>query len=118
MIGLCFDKRGEISVDKTSYGIVIAEDVSENGSYQVTDVMAHHFICLKNSSELLQTYKTHIERLLEIYNDPRIKPSIHRHGKPEDPMPALSRMLLIRIKDNTGELVIGDLDNIVFDKKK
>lgn len=116
VIGVSIEK-GVLKVDKKGYGWVIAEDVSEGGLYKVTDVMPHHFVMLDNCDEFRAAYERNLRKLLEAYNDPRIDPSVYRHETPIDPILTLSRMLLAKVSNKRGEIIVGDLNNIRFDKK-
>jgi len=115
IVGLSLED-GRIKIDQEGYGTTIAEDLSEGGAYDVVGIEERLFTSLDNGEEFCQEYERHISALLELYHDPRIKPSINRHGTPGNPTESISRMLLARIKNNRGEIVIGDLDNLVFDE--
>ncbi|MFC1682521.1 hypothetical protein ACFL0X_02805 [Nanoarchaeota archaeon] len=108
---------GVPKVDEKRYGWVIVEDVSEGGLYEVTDVMPHHFEMLDNGREFGVAYGRNLRKLLELYNDPTIAPSVYRHGTPKNPVQTLSKMLLTKVRDNKGEIVVGDLNNVRFDRK-
>ena len=103
-------------VDQNGHGWAIVEDVSQGGVYEVIDIMPHHFVMLDNRVEFYEAYKRNIWKLFELYNDPTINPSVYRHGTPKNPVETLSKMLLAKVKDNKGEIIVGDLNNVRFDK--
>lgn len=115
VIGLSLEDN-KVKVNPAGKGFTITEDASENGAYQVKDIVPEMFQQLQNGKEFEQSYQRHMFWLGWLYHHPEIHVSIRRHGTPENPRKAISRMLLARIKDNTGEIFIGDLDNLVFDK--
>ena len=108
--------EGKIKVNPQGRGFTLTEDASENGTYQVKDIIPEMFQQLQNGEEFEQSYQRHLFWLGWLYHHPEIHVSIRRHGTLENPKEAISRMLLARIKDNVGEIFIGDLDNLVFDK--
>lgn len=115
VVGLQLE-NGKIKVNPSGRGFTLTEDASENGTYQVKDIQPEMFQELQNGKEFEQSYQRHMFWLGWLYHHPEIYVSIRRHGTPENPREAISRMLLARIKDNAGEIFIGDLDNLVFDK--
>ncbi len=107
---------GLIKVDESGFGLTISEDVSEDGKYLVTDINPLFFYNLDNRDEFLSDYRRHIDALLDLYHNPRINATINRHWKPSNPSEPISRMLLGKIQDKKGKIVIGDLDNILFEE--
>ena len=107
---------GVPKVNEELYGWVIVTDLTEDGQYEVTDVMPHHFVTLDNRQEFLEAYERNLKKLQELYVDPRFDVTVYRHASPKNPSLPLSRMLLARVKDNKGEVAIGDLNNLVFDR--
>jgi|SRR3989344_3415866 len=115
VIGLTIE-NGKIRVNPNGIDFTLAEDVSEDGTYKLDDVKPYHFVTLDNAGDFLDDYKRHIDALLGLYHNPKIRATIKRHGRPSNPVEPISRMLLARTKDNVGEIVIGDLDNILFEE--
>jgi len=107
----------KVKVDPMGIGITIVPDLSENGLYQVCDVDEELVESLVNQEEFSASYERHMAALLNLYHNPAIFSTINRHGIPKDPTEPISRMLLAVVKDNVGKVVIGDLDNIVFDEQ-
>jgi hypothetical protein len=107
--------EGIIKIDTEGKGLTISEDISENGKYLVKDIDPIMFYQLDNKEEFLSEYKRHLDALLQLYYNPNIYATINRHGKPNNPLEPISRMLLSKIKDNKGQIIIGDLDNIMFE---
>jgi hypothetical protein len=105
---------GEAHVDPDGNDWTIVEDVSENGKYNISDIYPYHFAQLKNRHDFIESYYRHVSKLMELYSNPNIDVDICRHGRPEKPLEPISRMLLLKEKDNLGEIIIGDLDNIEF----
>ncbi len=106
-----------VKVNPSGVGFSITDDISEDGKYEVTDVKSYFFLGLDNKVELFESYKGHVAALLDFYHNPHISSSIKRHGNVLNPIQPLSRMLLVRTFDNKGEIVIADLDNILFEEK-
>ena len=108
---------GLINVDEDKYGLTITEDLTEDGEYTVTDIDPTYFSTLENAQEFWDDYLRHMGALLALCYDPAINATINRHERiTGNPIIPIHRTLLARIKDNRGEIVIGDLDNIVFDE--
>ncbi|HLD15306.1 MAG TPA: hypothetical protein VJB94_01880 [Candidatus Nanoarchaeia archaeon] len=105
---------GKAKVDPTRYGWTITEDLTENGTYEVSDISPHHFALLKNRQEFAESYKRYITKLLGLFEDPSLDIDVCHHGRPQDPIGAVSRMLFIKEKEGIGEVFIGDLDNLEF----
>ena len=106
---------GIVKINPKGIGIAITEDLTENGMYQVTDIRPLDFYLLSNREEFAAEYHRHLEGLLDLYRNPCVFATINRHGRPDNPIEPISRMLLKRVKDGKGEIVIGDLDNIMFE---
>ena len=117
VIGLEIEDGG-IRVNENGVGFSITDDISEGGKYKVSDVKPYFFLALDNGIALFESYKRHVEALLDFYNNPHIVASINRHGEVTNPIRPLSSMLLVRTFQNTGEIFIGDLDNILFEEKE
>lgn len=105
-------------VNENGSFVTVTEDLTESEMYKVTDVQPWHFATLRNKKELVGEYDAVFTALLELYNNPAITVSVNRHGTVSDPKPALSRMLFVRIKDDKGQIVIGDLDNLCFSERE
>ncbi|MBT5023174.1 hypothetical protein HOK51_01025 [Candidatus Woesearchaeota archaeon] len=116
--GIELDKKSDkLKIDKLGWGFTLTEDLTENNTYEVTDIIPKHFSTLDNKKEFMDTYVHHMDALLNLFQNPEIHPSIRRHGTPKNPLPILSRMLFVKVKENKGKVVIGDLDNLIFDVK-
>ena len=115
VVGLSVEEN-QVKVDVDGIGVTIADDISEGGLYSIVDIHPSFFYSLDNKEEFLENYKRHIDALLELYHNPKIHATVNRHGKPDNPLESISRMLLAKIKDQKGEIVIGDLDNILFEE--
>lgn len=109
--------KNEVKLDTSGYGWVITEDISEGGLYTVGDVQPYHLVLLNNRQEFTEIYTRGLEMLGQLIQDPRFNPTVYRHGRPKNPIPALSKMLLSKVKDNVGKIVVGDLNNIRFDRR-
>ena len=110
-------EEDDARINDRLYGWVITEDLSEGGSCQVTDVLPHYFVSLDNRAEFFERYEANLRKLREVYDSPNLSPSVYRHASPKDPNLALSKMLLAKVKDNKGEIIVGDLNNVCFDRK-
>ena len=93
--------------------MTIVEDATEGGAYHVSEIYPWTFALLKNRQAFVESYYRHMIKLLELYHDPNIDININRHAC-QDPLPPISRMLLVREKDGIGDIIIGDLDNLEF----
>jgi len=110
-------KDGEIYVDRNGKGLTISEDVSEDGKYNIGDIEPLHFGTLSNRLDFAESYRIHMDGLLELCSDSSVTPKIHDHSDPEipdDPKRPISKMPLLRQRDNIGKIVIGDLDHLEF----
>ncbi len=107
--------EGVIKIDREGSGLTICEDASENGKYLIRDIEPILFYQLDNKEEFLYEYQRHLNALLQLYHNPQINATIRRHGKPDNPIEPISKMLLSKVKDNKGQIIIGDLDNIMFE---
>jgi len=105
-----------IKVNPQGYGVTVTEDISQDGFYGVVDFSEKLFRELQNGQALETEYERHIQALLDLYYNPKINASVNRHGPPDNPQESIERTLLVKIKDDQGEFVIGDLDNLVFDE--
>ena len=108
---------GKAKVDPNGNGWTITEDASENGTYNVNDIMPYHFAVLRNRYQFAEQYFRHMKLFLELCHDEKVDIYFHRHGKPDNPIPAISAMLLLKEKDGNGRVIIGDLDNLEFKVK-
>ena len=115
IVGLRIENN-QIKIDPKGIGLTIADDLSGNGTYLVSDISEVLIDDLDNAEEFTTNYQRHIEALLSFYHHPEIIGSINRHSPPENPLNSIKRMLLARVKDKVGEIAIGDLDNIFFEK--
>jgi hypothetical protein len=97
-------------------GWVLADDMSVGG-YVVRDIEPHHFSSLAFRDKFLHDYRKHMDKLTTFHVTQHVDITVQRHGRPEDYSQALSRTLLVRIKNNIGEIIIGDLDNLEFVRK-
>ncbi len=104
--------EGKTKVVPNGHGWTIVEDMSEDGKYPLVDIQPYHFFSLENRHEFTESYMEHLSKLLEVYNHPSIDANVTRHGRPNNPYGPLSRMLLLKIKDGIGQIIIGDLDNV------
>ncbi len=109
--------EGQVRVNREGTGITITEDLTEGGLYAIRDVQPYDFWQLRNATAFLEEYKRHMDALMGLHNNPNIVASVNRHGASADPSLSLSRMLLAKIEDNIGALIIGDLDNLAFEEK-
>jgi len=105
---------GKANLDLMGSYWTITEDLSEGGEYQVTDVFPHHFATLRNREDFTASYLRHMDSLTELCNLPNVSATILNHGTPRHLPTPLSRMLLLKEKENYGQIVIGDLDHLVF----
>lgn len=110
-------KEGKAHIDPEGEGLTITEDISEEGTYNILDIQPYHFAMLDNRKQFFQSYTKHLNKLLALCNDPNIIVDILRHGTPDNPEKPISKMLLLKEKDNIGEIVIGDLNNLEFKMK-
>lgn len=108
--------EGRIKVDPEGYGLTISEDLTENQQYEVVEILPELFPTLENEDSFRSDYQRHIAALTELYANPNIRPTINRHTAPTNPLRAIERMLLARVREDVGEIVIGDLDNLIFDE--
>lgn len=108
---------GAAKVDSDGEGWVIVEDASENGAYNVSDIEPYHFAILDNRAEVFESYIYHVNELLSLCRDTSLKVGFHKHGRAEEPVEPLSRMLLLKERDGMGDIVIGDLDILEFAEK-
>ncbi len=115
VVGIYFDEE-RIKVDANGYGITITEDLSNGGNCNVADFEPQLFTALQNGEALRRDYQRHAQALFDLYNNPKIKATVNRHGAPKYPKRFIDRMLLVVIKENIGELAIADLDNLIFDE--
>ena len=116
-VGVGLDSSGKLNVKPRGYGWIIQEDMSCGGEYEVTDILPHHFVTLENRADFFASYRRHLEALLAFSDTCEI--SVRRHPSSlNDYTLALSKMLLARVKENRGEIFIGDFNNLVFDEKK
>ena len=104
---------GKAKVNPDGSGWTITEDLSNGGEYSVTDVSPYHFAVLNNRSDFTASYIRHIQELLAFCRNPKIKVDNNSHTIHNLPE-TLSRFLFTKQKNNLGEIVIGDLDNLQF----
>lgn len=114
-IGLKRDEENLVTVNPKGHGHLIVEDMSDDGKYDVTDIVPWHFVGLNNAKEFYESYQKHMRLLVSLAENPSVDINHNRHGSPDNLFESFNRMLLARIKDNRGEIIIGDLDNLVFD---
>jgi hypothetical protein len=107
--------RGRVQVDPDSVGITIAEDISISGQYEVSDIFPSDFYRLANRDSFSRDYVRHMDALARLQARPDIKTTYYRHYDERDHAYAMSRMLLKRVKQNTGEIILGDLDCVLFE---
>jgi hypothetical protein len=105
-----------VQMNPSNKGFTITEDLTEGSKYRVDDIVPTDFFELTNRRQFLNEYQRHLSALLSLYHDPRIVATVNRHGTNDKPLEAISRMLLKKVRNNIGEIVIGDLDNIVFEE--
>ena len=117
IIGLKIEED-RIKVIPNGHGATIVEDMTEDGKYEVRDIREEDFWNLINREEFAKQYKRNLDALVSMINNPKIKTTIPRHGSIKECPEYLTRMLLAKIKDNVGEIFIGDLDNVCFDEVK
>lgn len=110
--------KGEsVKINTCGYGFTIAEDISEGGAHTVHDSFSFDFNSITNKEAVQADYQRHIDALVAFCERPDIHVSEHRHGGYDNLLPPIKRMLFIRTKNDRGEVVLGDLDNIVFDHR-
>ena len=110
--------NGKAQVDPQGDGWTITEDISEGGTYHISDIAPYHFATLNNRQAFTESYWRHITKLLELCDDPSLDIDIYRHGRPKNPVEPISKMLLLKEKGNIGETVVGDLNNLEFRVKE
>ena len=109
---------GKAQVDPQGDGWTITEDISEGGTYHISDIAPYHFATLNNRQAFTESYWRHITKLLELCDDPSLDIDIYRHGRPKNLIEPISKMLLLKERDNVGEIIIGDLNNLEFKVKE
>ncbi len=113
-------KNGNFKVKNEGFGFVITKDLTENGKYKIEDVQEKHFENLSNGAELKKQLNDSLKILQEIYDkkNPLYLINVNRHATEEGPQEAFKHMFFTQINPttNTGKLVLGDLDHVVFVK--
>lgn len=113
-------KNGNFKVKDEGFGFVITKDLTENGKYKIEDVKEEHFETLSNRAELRQQLINSLKILQEIYDkkNPFYLMKVNNHVTKQGPEEAFKHMFFTQINSNanTGKLVLGDLDHIIFYK--
>ncbi len=114
-------KNNAVVIDKSAGNCVITSDES-CGGYIVRELEPYDLLHsqLDNAEELRVSYQKHLNAFVSFlrgsYHDYNI--SIMRNARPsQNELHAMLKMILLKKKDKRGELFIGDLDNLLIERR-
>lgn len=101
----------------------VVPDLTENGLYQVEDISQEHLDSLSNGPELKSQIDWAYNTLESIYgpvSHPHYSFMVNRHVTFEDMSEGVAHMFFVKINpiNNTGKLILGDLDHIFIRKSE
>ena len=110
------NENGRFRIGEIGCECVIAEDLTENGKYELREVEDKNLCQLKNATELRGQLARAMKLLYELYkgSNPTYVLKINHHATKEGPQQAFRHMFFIQINPNTntGKIVLGDLDHV------
>jgi hypothetical protein len=108
---------GGLAVNPQGNGWTITEDLSCGGEYVVSEVFPYFFAQFKNRKEFTESYRRHVDKLVELCQTGKMKITTCGHHPTMDLWAAADSMLLTRQKDNIGEIAIGDLNHYILSRE-